>query len=92
MGCAEKGITGRVLKSVSLLNCNATCDTRINTSSEDARGSEGVGCDVVSSNEVRAGPRLWRSQACIVGGSERDAILWPIGWGMVWSKLVKMCF
>jgi hypothetical protein len=38
-----KGITGRALNSVSLLNCKATCDTRIKTSAEDALGSEGVG-------------------------------------------------
>jgi hypothetical protein len=43
MDGAVKGITGRALNSVSLLNCKATCDTRIKTSAEDALGSEGVG-------------------------------------------------
>lgn len=33
-----------------------------------------MGWDVASSSEVRAGPRHCRSQACIVGGSEGDAI------------------
>lgn len=69
-----KGITGRILNSISLLNCKATCDTRIRISTEDELGSEGVGYDIASSNEVREGPRRRRSQACIVGGIERDAI------------------
>jgi hypothetical protein len=33
-----------------------------------------MGYDVASSSDVRAGPRRLRSQACIVVGSEGDAI------------------
>ncbi len=40
---------------------------------------------------MRAGPRRWRSQACIVGGSEGDAIS-GVDWGGCLEKLVKVCF
>ena len=78
---------------MELLNCNATCDTRMRTSFEVARGRDGVGWDVVSDSEVWAGPRLWRSQACIVGGREGNAISRADQGGkLVGRKLVKKCF
>ena len=38
-----KGVTGRVLSSISLLNCKAMCDMQIKTSAGAALDSEGVG-------------------------------------------------
>jgi len=40
---------------------------------------------------VLAGPRRRRSQACIVGGIEGDAIS-GVDWGGVWRKGVRVCF
>ena len=40
---------------------------------------------------MRAGPRRWRSQACIVGGSGGDAIS-GVDWGVCFEELVKVCF
>jgi hypothetical protein len=40
---------------------------------------------------VQAGPRRWRSQACIVGGSEGDAIS-GVDLGSCLEELVKVCF